>query len=167
MQRAMKFIVTMFFSALLGACATAYQPIGQSGGFYHRKVEENVYIIGFNGNGFTNNQRVNDFATLRAAEIGAKLGYTHFTIEGTLDRSKTELVDMGTTTSTTGRVNENRNSTTFRTTSTTTNNSYTVYKPGVEIKAVYSEGVPKGRHLDVFVVQDVIRDIKAKYEITP
>ena len=158
----------MFLIALLlGACATAYQPIGESGGFYHRKVTEDTYVIGFNGNGFTNSQRVNDFAILRAAEIGSKLGYTHFVVEGTLDRSQTEFVDMGTTTTTSGKVEENRHSTSFQTTSRTTNNTYKVYRPGVEIKVVYSEGVPKGRHLDVYVVQDVIRDIRSRYDIKP
>jgi len=167
MKGEIRLLVIMFFAALLGGCATSYQPIGQSGGFYNRKVAENIYVIGFNGNGFTNSQRANDFARLRAAEIGEKLGFTHFVVEGTLDTSKIEVVDAGTTTTTTGRVNEHRNSTTYHETSTTTNNSYKVYKPGVEIKVVYSEGVPKGRHLDLFAVSEVIREVKAKYDIKP
>jgi hypothetical protein len=167
MKTTLNFILSLLFAILLGACATSYEPIGQSGGFYQRRETENTYYIGFSGNSFTNSQRVNDFAILRAAEIGSKLGYTHFVVEGTLDRSSTEIVDMGTTTTTSGRVNENRHSTSFQSTSTTTNNAYKVYKPGVEIKVVYSEGPPKGRHLDVYVVREVIRDIKARYDINP
>lgn len=77
----MKLLVTIILAAALGSCATAYQPIGDTGGFYHQKVAENAYIIGFKGNGFTDSQLANDFAKLRAAEIGAKLGFTHFVIE--------------------------------------------------------------------------------------
>lgn len=167
MKSANEWLAGMLIVMLLGGCATAYQPISQDGGFYNRKVAENIYIIGFNGNGFTNNQRANDFARLRAAEIGEKLGYTHFIVEGTLDTSRTEIVDAGSTTTTTGRVREHGSSATYRETSTTRNNTYTVYRPGVEIRAVYSEGVPKGRHLDVFVIDEVIREVKAKYDLLP
>ncbi len=167
MNKALHLFSLLFCTILLCSCATAYQPMGESGGFYHRKVEENIYIIGFNGNGFTNSKRVNDFALLRAAEIGSRLGYTHFVVEGSIDRSQTELVDMGTTTTSSGRVSEHRNSTSFQSTSTTTNNTYRVYRPGVEIKAVYSEGPPKGRNLEVYAVEEVLRDIRTRYDIKP
>lgn len=163
----MKLLITMILVATLGGCATAYQPMGDTGGFYHQKVAENSYIIGFKGNGFTDSQRANDFAKLRAAEIGAKLGFTHFVIEGTLDKSRTQIVDMGSTTTTSGNVYGYGNSASFYGTSRTTSNTMPVFKPGVEIGVLYSEGVPEGRHLEVFVIQDVINELKAKYKITP
>lgn len=167
MERTMKLLVAMILVTLLGSCATAYQPMRETGGFYHQKVEENAYIIGFKGNGFTDSQRANDFAKLRAAEIGAKLGFTHFVIEGTLDKSRTQMVNMGSTTTTSGNVYGYGNPASFYGTSRTTSNTMPVYKPGVEFGVLYSEGVPEGRHLEVLVIQDVINELKAKYKITP
>lgn len=161
----MKKLVTAILFALITGCATAYQPIGETGGFYHQKISENAYIIGFKGNGFTDSTRANDFAKLRAAEIGEKLGFSRFAIEGTLDKSRTQIVDMGSTTTTSGNVYGYANSASLYGTSTTINNSMPVYKPGIEIGVLYYEGLPEGRHLEVFIIKDVIREIKAKYKI--
>ena len=163
----MKLLVIMFLVTLLGGCATAYQPTGETGGFYHQKVAENIYIIGFRGNGFTKYQRANDFTKLRAAEVGARLGFTYFVIERTLDRSRTQLMDMGSTTTTSGNVYGYGNSASFYGTSRTTSDTIPIYKPGVEIEVLYSEGIPEGRHLKIHVIQDVINELKGKYKITP
>ena len=152
---------------ILASCATPYQSVGSTGGFYHQKVSENAYIIGFKGNGFTDAKRANDFALLRAAEIGDKLGFTHFVVEGSIDKSKREIIDNGSTTTTTGNVYGYGNSASFYGSSTKTNNKIPVYKPGVEIGVLYSEGVPEGRHLEILVIKEVLNDLKAKYKISP
>jgi hypothetical protein len=162
-----KLLLAIIIAAIVSGCATAYQPIGYAGGFYHQKVSENAYIIGFSGNGFTSNERANDFAKLRAAEIGKKLGFSHFVIDGTLDKSGIDTINTGSTTTTSGNLYGYGNSASFYGTSYTTNNTTRVYKPGVEIGILYSEGIPQGRHLEVFVVQDVLNELKAKYNITP
>jgi hypothetical protein len=73
---------------------------------------------------------------------------------------------MGSTTTTSGNVYGYGNYASFYGTSSTTSNSMPVYKPGVEIGVLYSEGVPEGRHLEVFVIQDVINELKAEYNIS-
>lgn len=149
----------------LTGCATAYQPMGGTGGFYHRMVSENAYIIGFSGNAFTDSQKANDFAKLRAAEIGSKLGFTHFVIAGTLDKSRTEIINSGSTTTTSGNVSSFGNTAYFSGTSTTTDNSMPVYKPGVEIGVLYSDGLPEGRHLEIFHIETFMAEIKNKYNL--
>lgn len=161
----MKQIIIILLVILLVACATAYQPMSSTGGFYHQKISENAYIIGFRGNGFTDARRANDFALLRAAEIGSKLGYTHFVVEVTLDKSKSELVSTGSTTSTSGNLYGYGNSVSYNETSTTTNNVMPIFRPGVEIGVIYSEGIPEGRHLEIFEVEKVLVELKSKYNI--
>lgn len=167
MNNKLKLLTAIIITTIVVGCATAYLPIGATGGYYHQKVSENKYIIGFQGNGFTESQRADDYATLRAAEIGSKLGFTHFVIEGISDKSGTQIVDMGSTTTTSGNVFARGNNASFYSTSRTTSNSMPVFKPGIEISVFFFDGIPEGRHLEVFVIQDVINIIKTKYEITP
>ena len=167
MEKIMKYLGIVILINLICGCATKYEAIGATGGFYHTKVSDNAYIIGFSGNGFTEAKRANDFALLRAAEIGSKLGFTHFVVEGTLDKSKTEIINTGSTTNSSGNVYGYGNTASFNSTSTTTNNSMPVYKPGVEIGVLYSEGIPQGRHLEIYEIEKVISEIKSKYKINP
>ena len=94
--------LTALVTSFLVACAaTPYQPMGDAGGYYHQKIAENTYIVGFSGNTLTDYQTTYDFAVLRAAEIGEKLQYRYFAIEGQEDKSTTEVVDSGSTSDTT------------------------------------------------------------------
>jgi len=163
----MKYLGIVILACLIGGCATKYEAIGATGGFYHTKVSERTYIIGFSGNGFTDAKRANDFALLRAAEIGSKLGFTHFVVEVTLDKSTTEIINTGSTTNSFGNVYGYGNIASFNSTSTTTNNLMPTYKPGVEIGVLYSEGIPQGRHLEIYEIEKVIAEIKLKYKISP
>lgn len=161
----MKLLPLLLLGILLTSCATSYQSSGSTGGFYHNKVAENAYIIGFNGNGFTKSSRATDFALLRAAEIGKKLGYTHFVVEGSIDTSSREIINNGSTTTTSGNVYGYGNSASYSGTSTTTQNTVPVYKPGVEIGVLYSEGIPEGRHLEILVIDQIIQELTEKYDI--
>jgi hypothetical protein len=164
---AYKFLAGSILALLLSACATAYQPLSQTGGFYQRKISQNSYMIGFNGNEFTSSERVSDFALLRAAELGAKLGYRYFVLDDTQDNSHTEIVDLGTTTTTSGRIAERKNVTSFQTQSTTSKNRYKVFKPGVEMLVVFADKLPTAKHLEVYEVGEVVRQMREKYDIKP
>jgi hypothetical protein len=167
MEVVVKYLLGILLIGSLFGCATAYQPMGSTGGFYHQKKSENFYVIGFRGNGFTNAKRANDFAKLRAAEIGSKLGFTHFAIEGSVDKSSREIVNTGSTTTTSGNAYGYGNSVSYYGTSTTTNNSMPVYRPGIDIGVLYFEGIPEGRYLEIFVIEEVLSELKAKYGISP
>jgi hypothetical protein len=148
-----------------GGCATPYQETGATGGFEQRMIAEDVYVISFKGNGFTSAQRVKDFSMLRAAEIGRKLGFTHFVILGSEDQSRTEIISTGTTSNTTGSAYGTGNYATYSGTTTTHTNTMPVFKPGVEIGVKYFEGPPSGRFLEIFEVQEVWMRIREQYHL--
>lgn len=163
MNESMKLITTIIFATVIGGCAggraTAYIPIGATGGYYHQKISENEYNIGFQGNNFTEPQRVNDYATLRAAEIGSKLGFTHFVVKDTSEKPRTQIVNMGIITTVSSSANALGNNTSFNGKSRTKNDS--------EIDVFYFDDMPERRYLEVFIIQDVMKEIKTKYGITP
>jgi hypothetical protein len=74
---------------------------------------------------------------------------------------------MASTTTTSGNVYGYGNSASVYSESITTRNTVPVFKPGIEIRVLYSEGAPKGRYLEVLVIQDVINELKGKYGIIP
>lgn len=154
------FLLTLVF--LIG-CATPYQKLGDTGGYQHLKLGEDVYRVTFRGNGFTKYKRAYDFALLRAAEIGKKLGYSHFTVEGEEDSSKTTIVDMGSTSHTSGSVYGYGNSASYYGTTTTQSNKMPVKKPSVVLFVQYYEREPEGRHLEIHIVENVINSMEAKY----
>lgn len=65
---------------LLSACATEYQPRGLTGGFSETALAPDTYKIVFLGNGFTDPDRANDYALLRAADLALLNGYPYFVI---------------------------------------------------------------------------------------
>lgn len=68
-------------AALLAAgCASTYQPHGFSGGYSDSQLDANVFRVSFRGNGYTTPERAEDMATLRAAELTLRHGFTHFAI---------------------------------------------------------------------------------------
>jgi hypothetical protein len=150
--------------AMIAGCVTPYQPTGTAGGYYHRVLAENNYIVGFSGNGFTDRSTARDFALLRAAEIGKQLGYDHMVVLGTDDRSRTEDVKFGAPTATThGTINGNS----YSGTTTYNSNEVPVFKPKYEISVLFSEGYPSGRHLEVFRISDVIQTLKNRHGLNP
>ncbi|MDA9090775.1 hypothetical protein N9J84_01575 [Porticoccaceae bacterium] len=161
----MKLILVAFFT--LTAACTPYQNVGYSGGFYHTKMTDNFYIVGFIGNGFTNRSRAYGFAFMRAMEIGSELGFTHAVIEGTQDKTTSHVLDSGSTANTSGTIRQGfGNNATFNSTSRTSSNTTPYTKPGVEMGVLYSEGPPEGRHLEVIVIADALALLRAKYKIT-
>lgn len=79
MKTSLLFLVAIVTSLLAG-CATSYQDKSFSGGFTDTQLDENVWQVNFNGNGYTSMERVRDFALLRSAEIALTNGYTYFAV---------------------------------------------------------------------------------------
>ena len=68
---------------------TSYQEQGLTGGFTDTQLDDNVWEVTFNGNGYTSADRVRDFALLRASEIALTNGYAYFAVADDRDSSKT------------------------------------------------------------------------------
>jgi hypothetical protein len=61
-------------------CATGYHSTGFTGGYSDAELAPDVFRVTFRGNGYTEPERVQDFALLHAAELALSHGYTHFGI---------------------------------------------------------------------------------------
>lgn len=64
----------------LGGCATAYQSQGFTGGFSETQLSDNMFKVYFKGNGYTGEERVEDFTLLRSAEIAEEHGFPFFAV---------------------------------------------------------------------------------------
>ena len=163
MERGMKFIVMSTLLMLLGGCASSSQ--SGAGHFYHRQEAQNVYVIGFNGKISTNTQRANDFTMLLAAEIGRRLGYTSFVIRGRSDTQQNRIAGTGIAVRSPGRFRESTKSPAYQTSDYGSSDTFASSKPGLEIKVAYLKQAPKGRRQDMYVINEVLRYVKAKYNI--
>lgn len=81
----MRKIVGLFFLCLIvvssfTGCATAYQAEGITGGFNDTRIDENMFIVTFKGNGYTGLIKSTDFALLRCGEVCKENGFLYFKI---------------------------------------------------------------------------------------
>jgi hypothetical protein len=67
---------------MAGGCATAYQPVGLTGGYSEVKLNSNTYQITVSGNGYTSADRAQKIALLRAADLTVQNGYSRFVVVG-------------------------------------------------------------------------------------
>lgn len=72
--------IIVLLIVLLCSCATGYQPKGFTGGFSESRLDEHVYRVSFEGNGFTSVQKASDMTMMRASELTVKAGYRYFGI---------------------------------------------------------------------------------------
>lgn len=158
-------IAVACFCALCVSCATPYQGKGFRGGFSETQLSENVFRVYFRGNGYTRQERAEDFTLLRSAELSMEHGYPYFVI-----------VDEDSVVATTGTINTPTQSfttanatsvggTAYGTAQTTTvgGHSFFVRKPSTRdtivcLKERPSEGV-------VYEAAFIAESIKAKYGI--
>lgn len=79
----MKHLITSGLCALallLTGCATQYQKKGFTGGFSETQMSENVFRVYFRGNGYTRDERAEDFTLLRSAELAQEHGFQYFIV---------------------------------------------------------------------------------------
>jgi hypothetical protein len=68
----------VFLVVGLVSCATTYQKKSFTGGFSETQLGENVWKVNFKGNGYTSQERADDFTLLRCAELTLSTGYSYF-----------------------------------------------------------------------------------------
>lgn len=79
-MRDLKIIVFILVVCLLHGCATSYQKSGLSGGYSETRLDDNIFKVYFNGNGYTGGEKVADFTLLRSAELTLEHGYKYFAV---------------------------------------------------------------------------------------
>lgn len=148
MKKLSAFVVTLTFITTLAGCAgTARQD--ERVGFYHRKVTDSVYVIGFTGNERKITSRTNDFALLLAAEIGRQLGYTSFVVSGRPGNIWNPRLS-GVQARGAGTLNRPVESRAHR----------------LEMQVTYSKTSPGGNRANVLMISDVLRKMKNRYNVT-
>lgn len=103
-------------AAALSACATSYGPSGMSGGFTDVRLDENVFRVSFQGNGFTSQEAVQEMALLRCAELTLTNGFSFFVVGAVRDATQQVTNYTPVQTNTTGTLYGNRYSSTTTTT---------------------------------------------------
>jgi hypothetical protein len=79
--------LVLMAAGLLAACAAGgYMPANANGyGFSDRKLSTHGYEVTYVGEDGLNQQQVDDFALLRAAELGAAQGYAYLNVVSSRD----------------------------------------------------------------------------------
>ena len=89
MKKAIQFLFAGVFILTLASCnnskAVAYQKDNGSGGYTEEKINNDTYIISFDGNEHNKKDRNFDYALLRAAEIGERNNFDYFAILSTVN----------------------------------------------------------------------------------
>jgi hypothetical protein len=75
-----RLLASLLVVTVLAGCATAYQQRGFTGGYSETKVDDNHYIVLFDGNGKTSKDRVWYFWVYRCAQLTQEKGYAYFTL---------------------------------------------------------------------------------------
>ena len=158
---------------LLVSCATTYQPKSFTGGFSSAQLDVNVFQVSFRGNGYTHQERANDFALLRSAEVALENGYEYFSIvDGqrysetkafTTPSTSTTQLDAHTFGTVTGYGNTaSYSGNTYGTATTTTygGQTYSIPRPTASNTIVGFKEKPQGF---AYNAPMVIKSLKAKY----
>lgn len=143
----MKNVITIrifvFIIIIIGisGCASQYMSVRGSftGGYYEEKISNNMYMVGFSGNGYTSAERAYDMATMRAADLTNNNGYKYFV-----------LIDDS------GSMNEFVTSTGYA--------MVTSYKPNVKLLAVMFKNKPN-MFKNPYKADSVFYDYLVKYKM--
>lgn len=149
----------------LSACATGYyKNRGITGGYSDTQLAPDMFRVSFSGNGFVSNERAQDMALLRAADLTLMHGYKYFIVGGESDTSTNQTVSTPGHSYTTGFVSMNANSASY--------SGQTTYFPGMNIN-IYRAGhqllIQCLNHRPdstmTFDARFIMKTLKAKYKV--
>lgn len=158
-------MATILCSLLLTACATSYQPQGLSGGFTETQLDKNVFRVTFRGNGYTKQERAEELALLRSAELALKNGFTHFAIVDGKSRADYGAFTTPTHATTTGTVSSYGNTSRLNAqTRVSGGDTFIIAKPSTTNTIVCFNGKPEIGAL-VYDAQFVFTSLGEKYGV--
>lgn len=156
---------TAFLSLLLlSSCASTYTPQSNFPGFngyFDTQLGENIFKVGFQGDGYDSRERVTDLALLRSAEVTLQFGFNYFAIANMADNSSSANYVTPTTTQATATVVGN---TGYGTATTYGGQSFFFTYPNTTNTIVCFKEKPTIQGL-VYEAQFVVASLKAKYDI--
>lgn len=159
----LKVIITFMLGLVILGCATGYHESQNDGGYSEMRISEDHYIILYSANGFSKYNVIRDYAFLRAAEVGKKLGFDYFATIRVTDKTVTKTFQNHTPVSSSGYV-DNYGAVHITTTGGDSYD-YDVRYPNVEMELKYFTQYPTEKYLNVYKISDVITEIRAKHNI--
>jgi len=155
-------LILILFTLLLGACATAYQKEGLTGGFSETQLSENTWKVHFEGNGYTRTERAEDYALLRASELTLKNGFSYFLLADSKSSTDEQVYKTPTTSNTQAYVQSNGYG--YATTTQNGGNLIFISKPSATNIVVMFKEKPETKGL-IFDAAFLCRSLGAKYEV--
>ena len=156
--------LAIFLVAITTAgCATSYQHKGATGGYSETQLSPNSFQIYFKGNGYTGEERAEDFTLLRSAEISLEHGFPYFIIVSERVGASTSVYTTPTQTTTTGQATAVGKTAYGSATSTTTGgHSFQTHKPSLRDTIVCIKEKPDVQGV-VYEAEFVAHSIRSKY----
>ncbi len=149
----------------VGGCATGYDRANLACGYESLCLQDDLYQVSFQGNGYTSHGRATDFALLRAAELALEKGCPYFVVVEKETRSEASARTMPMVAQTSGNVES------FGSLSATTTVSggetYAVSKPSSDMLIRVLEERPDAGAAIVYDAAQIQRNLRAKYGIKP
>ncbi len=153
-------VMLVALSGIIAGC-TQYASNGLFGGFQDTRLDDDVFQISFQGNGFTTAERAQDLAMLRASELTLQYGYKYFeVVKSNIDLNR-QTFTSATTSKTDVSVHGNRAE---ATTTTYGGDTYNIDNPNVTITIKCSKERPRTNNL-VANAKMLSQSLKAKYDI--
>jgi hypothetical protein len=141
------------------ACSTSYQAGGASGGYSDTKLDDNMFLVSFLGNSYTENQKAVDFCLLRCSELCLQNGFKYFVIiagkENSEKSSVTTPIDIEEKISVVGNVAR-------RQTTDYGGATYTFSKPSVSNTILCFKEKPNETSYNASIV---LKSVKEKYNM--
>ena len=176
-------LALVVFTFLIAGCATGYQATSFSGGYKDLKIQDGLYKISFEGNGYTSMEKAADFALLRAAELALEQGYPFFVIAEHNNAVKNESFTTPVTANTQGTYRgssrnlgtyaagsyygtENTRGSYSSTTTYSGGETYNIEKPRTRLTVEYFRGRPINYPGTVYEAKQVQTNIKNQYGVS-
>lgn len=156
------FVLCLLF--LLTACASTYTPRSNPPGFngyFDTQLSENIFQVGFQGDGFDSRERVTDLALLRSAEVASNNGFPYFVLANMADNSSGSTYTSPTTTNATASIIGNN---IYGTATTYGGQSFFITYPNTTNTIICFKKKPSIQGL-VYEAKFIIKSLKEKYGI--
>jgi hypothetical protein len=161
----MVLLVTVLASLLAGCQAENwYVPLGGSPqpiGYTQMRLENDVYEVAYKGSGQMRYGIAKDMALLRAAEIGRKLGCSHFVVEGEQDATETRSTSYAFQVPQVSYIGGTVPITSYR----PVHGSQLARFPRPVLRVQYHKGRPENEPLNVYETERVIADLCGAYKV--
>ena len=159
-----KLFCLLFITIMMSGCATGYHKRGLAGGYTDSKLQDNIFKVRFNGNGYCGSDRAEDFTLLRCAEVARENGYKYFVIIAEKSGTQVSAYTTPTTANTYGSVNTFGNTGNYYGTTTVSGGqTYMFQKPSTSNTIMCFAEKPENIPTIVYDADQITTNIRQQY----